>query len=255
MSHIRQQCILDQLLDHEVATVEEIVEVTHSSPATVRRDLRALEVEGLIERFHGGARLSSKNRFEASFERRSRTNVEAKVQIGAMASSLIKSGETVILDAGTTTLYIIRALGNEGKHVRIFTNSLVIVQEAANYPHLRLSLIGGNIDYTNLATVGPAAVDFLQTLSVDKALIGVNAVSAVHGGMAFDEQNAYVNRAMTAAAAQVYVLGDNSKLGNTATFIAVPLPRISALITDRQVNASRITEFQMAGIDVLGTDA
>ena len=248
--NVRQQQILDLVARHKLVNAETLQTETKASPATIRRDLTFLERQGHIERFHGGARLSKKNHYELSFERRAKLEVERKTAIAQKASSFIEDGEVILLGAGTTTLYMARELAKRQKTLSIITNNLFIAQEAANYPTIDLNLLGGKLDYANMESIGPAALEALSHLVVDKVFIGVNALSPKHGGMSIFEHNAHLYRSMTGRAKKVFVVADSSKSDAQASYIAVPLKALHTLITDEQMASDTVAKFKKQGVKV-----
>ncbi|MCA9836659.1 MAG: DeoR/GlpR transcriptional regulator [Trueperaceae bacterium] len=248
----RQKKILDMLRDQALVDIETLLAKTHVSPATIRRDLQSLEESGHIERFHGGAKLSRKNHFELSFERRAQINIKQKTYIADIAASFINSGEAVLLGAGTTTLYIARALAQQSKKVFIVTNNLIVVQEAANFPNLRLSLLGGNLDYANMESIGPTAHENLSTHVVDKVFIGVNALDPRFGALSIYEANAYLYRSMAKIARDVFIVADSSKFEAEASHVAVPIHELNHLITDPKANPRTVAQFCQQGVRVHG---
>lgn len=248
----RQQQILKLISGQQLVSVETLLDETSASPATIRRDLNMLESSGRIERFHGGARLSRKNQFELSFERRAQLKVKQKQHLASIAATFIKSGNSIILGAGTTTLYIARELAKQKKQVSIVTNNLFIAQEGSNYPSLKLNLLGGNLDYANMESIGPTALENLQKHVIDKAFIGINGLTAKHGGTSIYEQNAFLYRSMANIANEVFIVADNSKFKAKASYVAVPSHQITHLITDPQADKKELLAFKAQGTQVHG---
>lgn len=246
----RQKHIMDVLKDQTLVSIDLLLEQTQVSPATIRRDLQILEDHGHIERFHGGAKLSRKNHYELSFERRAQIKIEQKTFIAQIASSFIETGDTILLGAGTTTLYIARALAQQEKKVFIVTNNLIIAQEAANFPSLKLSLLGGNLDYANMESIGPTAYENLLTHVIDKVFIGVNALDSRFGALSIYEANAYLYRTMARISKDVFVVADSSKFSAEASHVAVPIDALKHLITDQETSTKHLSEFCKQGIRV-----
>jgi len=232
----RHEKILKLIASNSSISVNELCKLVNTSHATIRRDLAELESEGLLERFHGGAVLSSKKRFEVSFSRRINQHNVEKLKIAAAALERTEDGETIILDAGTTTLQIAKLLVKSGKHVQIITNSIAIAQETADYIDPGVTLLGGNLDWHNMSTVGLVAIEYLRTVMVDKAFIGANSVDIERGVFAVDESSAFLNRAMVASSRQVFVVCDSSKFQRIAPFKSVDLDEVDCLITDNLID-------------------
>jgi DeoR family fructose operon transcriptional repressor len=228
----RHEKILKLIASNSSIGVNELCELVETSHATIRRDLAELEEDGLLERYHGGAIISSKRRFEISFNRRSSLHNEEKQKIAKKALDYLREGDTIILDAGTTTLHIAKQLAKNEQHVRIITNSIAIAQETAECLDPKVTLLGGNLDWHNMSTIGLVAIEYLRTLMVDKVFIGANSVDIERGVFAVDESSAFLNRAMVSSSRQVIVVCDSSKFQKTASFKSVDLAEIDCLITD-----------------------
>jgi len=247
----RQEKIMKILKRKGSATISELCKSTGASIATIRRDLSKMENRSLLFKIHGGAMLSNRNKFELSFEKRSLVNIEKKKMIAMKAVTMIEEGDTILLDAGTTTFFIAREIGKSRKNVSLFTNSLAIAGEIANYSKIRLTLIGGKVDWKNMATVGFAAATYLMNLVVDKAFIGVNAVDVTHGAMTVEEDNAFLNHLMSKSAQRTIVVADSTKIGKSSFFGSVPIENMNFLITNRDVDQETIRALKSKGVKVL----
>lgn len=240
----RQQQILSIITTQNQASVDQLLLETKASSATIRRDLQVLEQAGRIERFHGGARLSLRNYYELSFERRAKSNIEQKKYIADIASDFVNNGDSIILGAGTTTLYVARALAEQEKEVSIVTNNLIIAQEAANFPSLKLILLGGVLDYENMESIGSTTLTTLQQHVVDKAFISVNAINARHGALTIFEQNALLYKTMIEVSQENFILSDSSKFSAKAMHVAVSINQIDHLITDDSATTDMVAAFK-----------
>ncbi|MGC8638167.1 MAG: DeoR/GlpR family DNA-binding transcription regulator [Athalassotoga sp.] len=246
----RRQRIIDLLKEEKYVPVDELAKMINTSIATVRRDLTKLENDGFLLKIRGGATLSARSRSEISFQKRMSVNTEEKKMIAKKAIEFIQDGDTIILDAGTTTFFIAKEIINMKINVTIITNSLMIAKETANYPDFNLIFIGGKFDWKNMATIGSSAINFVSDLSVDKAFIGANGFDAIHGAMSFGEDNATLNKMMANAAKRVFIVSDSSKISKSAFFTSVSLEKIDTLITDRALDAELIKALEGKGIKV-----
>lgn len=201
------------------------------SPATVRRDLTELEKRGLIRRTHGGALPLSGTSFEPTVGQKSTEQVEEKRRIGKVAASLVRDGETIILDAGTTTLEIARALSGR-RDLTVVTNSLSIAAELANLEGVHVILTGGDLRKNTMALVGPAAEGFLRTITADRVFLGINGISPERGLTTPNLLEAATKRAMVRAASEVVVVADHSKLGRVTFAHVADLHHIDRLVCD-----------------------
>ena len=247
----RREKIMEILKNKGNISISELCNDTGASVATIRRDLSRMENRGLLVKIHGGAMLSNRNRFELSFEKRALINIEKKKMIAVKVMATIQEGDTVLLDAGTTTFFIAKEIGKSKKKVSVFTNSLAIAQEVANYPNIYLTLIGGRIDWKNMATIGSMTAKYLMDLIVDKAFIGANAVDVEHGAMTIEEDNAFLNHLMLKSAHHIFVVADSSKIGKSAFFGSVPIESMNFLVTDNGADREIIETLESKGVRVL----
>src|SRR6056297_1908693 len=170
----RRKEIIILLKKEKRASVNELSKKFDVSRATIRRDLSELEKDGFIRRTHGGAILSGSSKLEPSFKEKEDKLAAEKRIIGETAAEIIKDGDTVFIDAGTTTRYIIDFLKNKND-ITIVTHALHIINKV-NEDNLNCELIviGGNFKWSTEAMIGPLAEDYLKKLRVDKCFIGSN---------------------------------------------------------------------------------
>lgn len=229
-------------------TVAQLAEMFGVSEPTIRRDLQALAEQGLIQRAHGGALGVSRAHYEPTFTEKELLEQNAKQEIAALAAALVQDGETVILDSGTTTLYIARAL--KGKNVTVVTNSPLIALELAGEKDMEILLVGGMMRPTTKALVGPLAEGCLRDLRVDKAFLGANGIT-LNGITTPNLLEAATKRAMLRCAAECYVAADYSKFGVTTFAKFAALDEISALITDSAISAEWLKNLTEAGAELI----
>jgi DeoR/GlpR family transcriptional regulator of sugar metabolism len=202
------------------------------SPMTIRRDLKALEESGAAIRSYGGAVAAQRITFEFEFDERRRSRLPEKRRIGRAAAGMIRDGQTVFLDTGTTTLELARALAARHVQCLVATSSLVVAGELWSRDGIELLLLGGRVRRGSPDLVGPATELMLDRLTADLAFIGADAIAPGRGSFADDAEAARVAERMAAHARRVVVVADTSKLGATAPFLAVPTEGIHELITD-----------------------
>ena len=203
------------------------------SAPTVRADLAALEARRLLRRTHGGALSLATSLYEPPYTERAEAHLAEKRRIGVAAARLVQPGETVILDAGTTIHEIGVALIARGiTGITVITNNLptaILLMEA---PGIDVLVIGGQAQLHRRATLGPLAADFLTPIRADRVFLGVNGIDAVAGLTVVDFDAAAVKRAMIAHAAEIVVVADATKIGQTAFAHVAPVSVASRLITD-----------------------
>lgn len=229
----RHARILDMLRSARTVRTEEIAEALAVSTETVRRDLTALEQRGALERVHGGARSRTLAPVgdEPPFLERSNTAGEAKRRIGAAAASLVRPGQTIIIDVGTTALEVARALPYDLSAV-VATCSLLAAVELADRPNLEVLVSGGRLRSGDLALSNTQTVDFFRSIHADIAFLGSGGVDATAGLTDFYLDEAAARRAILSGSTASYVLADSSKFGRVARHRIAGLDEIAGLITE-----------------------
>ncbi len=244
----RRKAILEVLAKKGFVTVAELGQMFSVSEMTVRRDLAALKEEGLLQRTYGGAVGTDLAFFEVSLNAKMGQFTEQKRRIGRAAAEMVRDGDILLLDSGSTTFEVAKHL--KDRRVTVVTNALNIASELSDCRQIELLVVGGLFRWGAMSLVGPQAESFLREVRVDKLFLGVEGVD-VHGGLTVpDTIEAHTKRAMIRSAKQTIVVADHSKLGrNTLTTIA-PLSEASVLITGEEADPE-IVERLSRHIDVL----
>ena len=190
--------------------VEDLAGRLDVSQVTMRKDLDILETQGLVERVHGRAIFSQRNRFNVAFLEELQTQVTAKKLIAEAAVDYIKEGDSIILDAGTTTFWLAQALVGKFKSLLVITNSLPAALELSKAGY-KILLVGGEVLSHSLALTGPVTVNNLENYHVDRAFLGTSGISLSHGYSTADSNDADVKEQMIRAAEETYILTDSSK--------------------------------------------
>jgi|SRR5580698_7400902 DeoR family transcriptional regulator, aga operon transcriptional repressor len=252
----RSEQIVKHLLSSGTATIEELLEVAGSSAPSIRRDLARLENRGLIRRTHGGAELAEPLlyepfRYDSSFLAREQRHAPEKRRIGLAAAEMINEGETVGLSAGTTTTHIGRSLRHREK-IQVVTNAINIGMELCNRTSIRTYLTGGVVLWAwSFALSGNAALNFLDTVYMDKVFLSVTGLDAERGATSLETDEALVYRKMLKQTREVIIVSDSSKLGKVSPAIICPAAEIHTLITDTGATAEQISLFERQGTRVL----
>ena len=247
----RQHEILTRARGLGRVSVAELAMRFDVTPETIRRDLDALSGRGLLSRVHGGAVPAEKLRLaEASLDSRQTSFPEEKQAIARAAMGLLprREGLTVIIDAGTTTGRLCSLLPEWVSLV--VTNSVSAAEMLAARGDLEVMMLGGQVRNLTQATVGEPALSVLRQLRVDVAFLGTNGISAEHGFSTPDPHEGAVKRAMARCAAQVFVLGDASKMDNEYLVRFAEVDEVDALVTDARLPQERAEELREAGLAV-----
>ncbi len=218
------------------------------SRETVRRDLVDLEEIGKVARVHGGAVLPEA-RTEDPFRQRMATHVRAKTEIGKKAVSLIQPGQTIMVDAGSTTAFFARELAKV-PGVSVITNSLDVAT-TLQAGGQNAVLLGGRIAADVPATVGELTLSEIRRFEVDICFSAPVALHPVKGSFFYDLQEAEISIAMAAQAVQTVVLAHHAKLGVASRVRSWDVDGIGALVTNRAAPDAVLDQFRNAGIEVV----
>jgi DeoR/GlpR family transcriptional regulator of sugar metabolism len=225
----RKQLALSRLQDEGKIIARELAEELEISEASIRRDLRELAAAGQCQRVYGGAVPVSR----APVDYRSRAGVEpdSKRRIAARAAQLINPGDRVILDGGTTTLAVTRALPPD-LQATVITHSPTIAAALIDHPTVEILLLGGRIYKHSAVACGAAAAEAARAVTADLFLLGVTGVHAQHGLTTGDDEEAAMKRALARQAADTYVLASSEKIGAVSPYKILELGAITAILTD-----------------------
>ncbi|GAA2046116.1 DeoR/GlpR family DNA-binding transcription regulator [Agromyces tropicus] len=256
----RRSLTADLVAERGFVRVVELSESFGVTPVTARADLDALERAGLVRRVHGGAVpagtgvAESRPEREPSFEEALAASVVPKQLIGERVAGMVRSGWSVILDVGTTTLQVARALRarDDLDDVTIFTNGLSIALELEpEIPRFTVIVTGGTLRPRQHSLVHPLADSILDEVHVDLAVIGCNGVDPALGVTNANLPEASVKSLMLRRAARAVVVADASKLGEVHLGRIAPVDAFDALVTDAAAPGVLVGELRQAGLDVI----
>jgi DeoR/GlpR family transcriptional regulator of sugar metabolism len=236
------------------ATVAELASGFRVSMDTIRRDLDYLAEQRLLTRTHGGAMsLGERATADTPFDNRISVHRAAKRAIGAAAAKLISDGETVIVNGGTTTLEVVRALGGK-RDLTLVTNNLRVPGELPADVVRDLYIIGGACRLASMVTVGPVGFTGTQGISADVAVIGVGGVSGENGLSTTNLSEAQMIRQMIESASRVVIVADSSKFTRNSFVHICDLTEVSVLVTDRVPAADLVAALDAADVALETTD-
>ena len=244
---VRQNGIVEQLAAHGRVEAARLATEFGVSTESIRKDLAALEKQGVLQRVHGGAIAVTQRTFEPAIDARTMHHGE-KAMIARAALGHVPAGGSILLDAGSTTARLAELLPNSD--VLVCTNSLPIALALAGRAGLTVRCLGGTVRRPTLAGVGQIPLDALAILNVDVAFLGTNALSVARGLTTPDEQEAMVKHGMLAAAKRRIVLADHSKLDRDSVCRHAEIGDIDLLITDAGVSRAQRTALERAGVAV-----
>ncbi len=246
----RKSKIIDILKEDGSAKVVELARIFKVSDVTIRQDLEKLEDDGLIVREHGGAFLKDIPNQVQSLKLANQDNLELKERIAIKCIELIDSGDTIILDSGSTATEIAKKLiGN--KNLTVITNALNIALMLGTEPGIEVIMTGGEFKPPTLSLTGQKAADFFEGLNVQKLFLATAGISLKSGLTYPSLSDLIVKRAMINAAEVTYLVADHTKFGQSALASLGALSLIDYIITDSGIEDKDKRVFKDNEIDVI----
>lgn len=244
----RKQLIRDQLRDTGQIVAKDLSKQLAVSEDTIRRDLRELAAEGLLQRVHGGALPASPA--TGDFTARLEVATAEKVSIGRAAATMIQEKQVVILDGGTTAVQIARQLPSSLR-ATVVTHSPTIALELVSHPTVEVILIGGRLFKHSVVAVGAPAIEAIGRIRADVYFMGVTGIHVETGLTTGDFEEAHIKRALSAIAAETIVLGSSEKLNAASAYVIAPLNEATGIIVAADTTAKALASFQKAGVAII----
>lgn len=247
----RWQSIIDFVYANKGATIKELCAQIGMSPNTARRDLEALQKRGLVVRTHGRVSpcVSHARHTRLTLSESRAVNADLKTAVGKAAARLINPRETILIDGGFTTSQVASHIDIDD--LDVVTNSLDIANVLAARPGLSLTVIGGDWWSVTGSMIGWFALDQINRLNVDKAILGVDAVSIMEGLSCFGSEISLVKRAMAARAKQLIIVADHTKIGKFCKFTWADISKVTTLVTDSRIDQQLLMLLRNSGVNVV----
>ena len=253
-AQVRRERIRNVVRDREFVRVADLSAMFGISEVTIRSDLDQLANQGSLQRVHGGAVVRDPTpRKERTFEEALGAQAEEKAAVGRYAASLVSPGETVILDVGTTTAAVARALVERSdlSDVVVFTSGLTLALELEKaIPRLAVVVTGGTLRPLQHSLVDPMAGLILEAVHVSTAFIGCNGVHPKEGVTNVNLPEAAVKRRMVEAAQRCVVVADGSKIGNISVVKIADLDSVDLVVTGASAPVEALGELRRRGTAV-----
>jgi len=248
----RLTLILSRLQERGEVRTTALAEDFDVSEMTIRRDLSLLVQRVLVHRVHGGAVLEGR---ELGYEERSKRRHTAKQAVGIRAAALVRAGQTLFLDSGSTAMEVARALilrtRSSSFEVRVVTHATNIATALATCPSLRVHQIGGEIYQNMFSAVGPEALEQLRALKFDICFLGVNGATVSEGWTNSNQVEVAIKQVVIKRSRAPYVIADSSKWGYAAFAHIAPLGDMNGWITDALLPKSGEEELRGLGVEVV----
>jgi DeoR/GlpR family transcriptional regulator of sugar metabolism len=220
------------------------------SEVTIRADLDILAEQGVLIRDRGGAVVNTRASLFTAFDQRAGLNLDEKRRIGQAAARLVRPGDTIIMDAGTTVMEMARNL--EGiSPLTVVTNALNVATQVGSLPDVHVILVGGSLSRETISTIGYHAERDLNDLVVQKVFLGTHAVDLQAGVTDLSIEIAQTKRAMVRAARKVILLADSSKWGRVGFAKVVPLADVHTFVTDSALPETAREAIEQLGVELV----
>jgi DeoR/GlpR family transcriptional regulator of sugar metabolism len=245
----RHGLIIDELRSRGEVGVAEFAKLLGTSEVTVRRDLAELETLGVLQRTHGGAQNLLLRGEEVPYRFRGLQAVDQKERIAAAATAMVRDGEAVVLDGGTTGLPAAKALAS--RPVTVLPLSVQEIAAIGDSSTARLLLAGGQVRRGEGSIVGTLAERSIGSLRFDTYLLTCCGLNARAGVTAFDVQDAAVKQAAIASSSRVIAMVDGSKFSVTAMAVVCGIDRLTTVVTDEHAPDVEVRWLKESGVEVV----
>ena len=246
----RQNEILASVKSRGACSIVELAAQLNVSDETIRRNIKPLVRQGLVEKVHGGIVINQNQQPEPPFEKRMNERVEEKMLISALVAEIINNGDSIMLDTGSTTAYVARALSNH-RDLSVVTNCTEIARTLAREPSNRVHLCGGALRADDWATFGSAAIEFVRQFHVDYAVLSIGGITDAGNLMDYHLEEAEFSRAVIRQARKSIVVADHSKFGNQNFVRVCDFDEVDMLVVDRLPPAKFINALGDAGVSLI----
>jgi DeoR family fructose operon transcriptional repressor len=251
----RLRLITEHILADDKVYVNDLAEEFSVSPSSIRIDLNELEARGILERTHGGAIISETldGRLiteKSPFEARTMLLQSEKEAIGRAAAALVADGDTLMIDAGSTTVYVARYLGSK-RNLTVVTNAVTLVPDLMAIPDVQTYVTGGALDRRFATLVGEMTLDTIGRFRTARAILGMDGISVDGGLSVTDPAVAATKHKMMAASEQLIVIADHTKLNQMSLYIIAPLETMDILVTDSGAGSDIVEAIRACGPQVI----
>jgi len=246
----RRERIQEYLAIHKIVPSSELSKLLDVSEATVRRDLEWLEMEGVLERTHGGAVLSQRMRFEPEYVQRAQRNIEEKRAIATIATSFIQPAQTIFINSGTTTTQLIHQIPKD-VDLTVITNNLQGALEVGEVG-FDLVILGGDFQPKSNSVTGRYAIENLSQVYADQSFISVDGLSLKYGCTVPSQAEAdLIKRMIQRTNGPVSLLADHSKWGVVSNFEIARIQDFTRLISDAGLNEEARRELSSRSVELI----
>lgn len=238
----RYERILTLFTTTTIVKVEDLMKTFDVSIETARRDLSFLEKEGLIKKIYGGATLINKAITEPVSNDRLASHLLEKEAIGRKCSEFINDGDSILIEIGTTTLQVAKAIRHK-KNLTVITNSIYVINELIG-TDINLYVIGGKVRHEEKAISGAVSMFELDNFHITKAIVGAGAVTPESGISDYNIEESLIRKKIIERSKQIFLVADNSKFGFDSLVHVCPISAVDLVITGRGLDSKIVKAFE-----------
>jgi DeoR family glycerol-3-phosphate regulon repressor len=246
--HKRQNEILASVKSRGACSIVELAAELQVSDETIRRNIKPLVRQGLIEKVHGGIVLNQNQ--EPPFEKRMNEQVDEKKLISTLVAEIISDGDSIMLDTGSTTAYVARGLDGR-RNLSVVTNCTEIARTLAREPSNRVHICGGALRADDWATFGSSAIEFVRQFHVNYAILSIGGITDSGSFMDYHLEEAEFSRAVIEQANKTIVVADHTKFSNPNFIKVCDFDAVDMVVVDRPPPANIMSGFREAGVEVI----
>ncbi len=246
----KKNIILEMLKESGTVKVSQLADVLCTSEVTIRSYLTDMESKGLLSRIHGGAISSYRPYYSMNLSQRLETNQNEKINIAKKIAEMIAPNDTVMLNAGTTTLMVFRALPTE-YNLNIVTNSISIALEASDNPNFNVVLLGGSVNTKYQFSYGSNAVSQIENYHADKLILSVDGIDVSCGLTTYYDKEVSVDKAMIQNSDMCIVAADLSKFSRNAFTKISGLEIADKIVTNKEISKDILSQYTSINKDII----
>lgn len=247
----RKQKVMARLEEEGSVNIAELAEELNVSSMTIRRDLAQFQKQGLVTMEYGGAVLNSGSLFEYDMTMKKEQNLEAKRKIAQKCAEFVKDGESIFIDAGTTTAEIAKLIINR-KNLNVMTNSLLAANYLSKAKNLKVVMCPGVFRETSMAYMGKLTDDFIQRFRIDVLFLGVEGIELNSGVSVQDITDGETKQTLARHAQKVVCAADKTKFGKSYFYQICPLSQINVLVTDEGLDPQILEPYrEVSGLEIV----
>ena len=246
---VRRKKILEILRRDGQVRVSQLSDALGATVVTIRNDLDSLEQDGYLERTQGGAIQTMKNYYNLEFQRRKQEHMEMKKAIAAACAAMVRDGDTLFINSGTTTYFTAVEL-KQRKNLNVVTNSISVAVELGGLPTFRVILLGGDISAQYSFTYGEDVKEQIARYRANWAILSVDGVNPGTGVTTYHAEESVIDRIMMERAEKGIIVADSTKLGRESFSRISALSSGTVLISDREADPNLVERIAQEGVEV-----